>query len=135
MVFRYAYLWAREHDQGKFEARKDRPSLAIAVAISKKRGFTNVLAVAVTHVPPTNPKDAVELSQAVKLSLGLDRERSWIVTTEANSFRWPGPDLRPVPDRKPETVVYGTIQAKLLATVARLYLKNLHRQRARTVPR
>jgi hypothetical protein len=38
----------------------------------------------------------VEVPLRVARHLGLDEERSWIVTTELNVFVWPGPDLRPI---------------------------------------
>jgi hypothetical protein len=50
--------------------------------------------------------DAVEVPTVVKRDLGLDRERSWIVVTEVNSFLWPGPDVRPLGDGGP---FYGAV--------------------------
>jgi hypothetical protein len=61
----------------------------------------------VTHTPPNNPADALEIPLATKERLGLDGERSWVVLSEANDFIWPGPDLRPVPGSDPSTVAYG----------------------------
>jgi hypothetical protein len=61
----------------------------------------------VTHAPPVNSADALEIPFATKERLGLDSERSWVVLNEANDFIWPGPDLRPVPGRDPSTVAYG----------------------------
>ena len=51
----------------------------------------------VTHTPPEVPEKAMEIPKATKARLGLDGERSWIITTDVNRFIWPGPDLRPVP--------------------------------------
>jgi hypothetical protein len=131
-VIRYAYLWADEHRRGREEARKDRPSLVLAVAVRNADGQVEVLVLAVTHSPPVHGKDAVALPLAVKRRLKLDDEAAWIVTTEANAFVWPGPDLRPIPGRS--SVVYGRIPADLLREVARAYLANRNRQQ-RTVPR
>jgi hypothetical protein len=53
----------------------------------------------VTHTAPNRSGDAIEIPANVKMQLGLDRERSWIVVTELNRFIWPGPDLRIVSGR------------------------------------
>jgi hypothetical protein len=108
-VIHYSYLWASEGQRGREEARKDRPVLVLALSVVQRSGATEVLVVAITHSPPANESDAVVLPVAVKSQLGLDVSPSWIVTTEANAFLWPGPDLRPVPRRKPPTVFYGEI--------------------------
>lgn len=50
--------------------------------------------VAVTHSRPDAATDGVEMPAIVKRDLGLDREPSWIMVTEINQFRWPGPDVR-----------------------------------------
>jgi hypothetical protein len=132
-VFQYSYLWAGEHDQGRDEGRKDRPALSIAIAVIDDAGETNVLALAITHSQPVTPDDAIELPQDVKRRLGLDRERSWIVTREANVFRWPGPDVRVIPAR--DTPIYGTIPDTLLYRVAQAYLTNRRNRTARLIHR
>jgi len=50
----------------------------------------------------------------VKRDLGLDREPSWIIATEINRFRWPGPDVRPLKGGSP---LYGAMPDWLLAQV------------------
>ncbi len=50
----------------------------------------------------------------VKRDLGLDRERSWIVTSEINRFHWVGPDVRPLEHGDP---IYGAIPDWLLKPV------------------
>ena len=134
-VIRYAYLWADEHRRGRDEATKERPSLVLALTVRQDNGATQVLVLAITHTKPTNPSDAVPLPPNVKRQLGLDDDASWIVTTEANAFLWPGPDLRPVPDRDPATVFYGQIPDKLLQDVALSYLANRKRQLGEMVSR
>jgi hypothetical protein len=48
-----------------------------------------------THTPPTDPEDALEISTAIKERLGLDRERSCVILSNANAstsslcLRWP----------------------------------------------
>jgi hypothetical protein len=134
-VIRYSYLWADEHARGREEGRKDRPALVLALSITEADGSTEVLVLAVTHTPPATATDAVPFPRDIKRHLGLDDDLSWIVTTEAIAFIWPGPDVRPVPDRTPTTLTYGRIPNGFLRQVARSYLANRDRQRSRLVPR
>ena len=72
------------------------------------RGSTSIVRVLpITHTPPADHRDAIEIPPATKIRLGLDDDRSWIILTEANDFIWPGPDLRAVPGTNPSTVTYG----------------------------
>lgn len=134
-VIRYAYLWADEDRRGQEEGRKDRPVVVLALSVRDVEGAVNVLALAVTHTPPSDPDDAVPFPHDAKRRLGLDAAPAWIVTTEANAFIWPGPDVRPVPGRVPRTVLYGRIADALLRQVARSYLMNRQKQRSRLVSR
>jgi hypothetical protein len=134
-VILYSYLWANENLRGVEEGRKDRPALVLALSVKEADGTTHVLVLAVTHTPPAAPGDAVPFPLDAKLRIGLDDAPSWIVTTEANAFVWPGPDVRPVPGRTPTTMIYGRIPNALLQRVARSYLINRQKQRSRLVPR
>jgi hypothetical protein len=71
------------------------------------RPFVRVLPV--THAPPGDPADALELPAMTKQRLGLDAERSWVVLNEANDFLWPGPDLHFLPGQGPESAVIGRL--------------------------
>jgi hypothetical protein len=115
LVISYAYLWAREHGLGAEEGLKDRPC-AIVAARQFVEGREVVTVVPVTHSPPADPADAVEIPPAVKAHLGLDDMPSWIVVTETNDFLWPGPDLRPVPG-KPGRFHYGMLPPRFFAHV------------------
>jgi hypothetical protein len=130
MVIRYAYLWADEEARGRDEASKDRPTLVLAVAVAAGE----VMVLAITHSPPKKPTDAVPFPGHLKATLGLDNHPAWIVTTEANAFGWPGPDIRPVPNRQPASPIYGKVPDSLLRDVASSYLANRKRQ-LRTVKR
>ena len=134
-VIRYAYLWADELRRGHEEARKDRPALVLTLSVRTSDDQTELLVLAITHSPPAKPTEAVPLPPAVKRRLKLDEDASWIVTTEANAFVWPGPDIRPIPNREPRTIVYGKIPDDLLRAVARSFLVNRRRQQARFVRR
>ncbi|HEX2591697.1 MAG TPA: hypothetical protein VHL34_09395 [Rhizomicrobium sp.] len=93
---------------------------------------SEILVLAVTHSKPFQESDGVELPLEVKRSLGLDRQQSWIVTNEANFFRWPGPDVRPV---RKGTLTYGQIPHALLQEVAASLVENRKQQRLKVIRR
>ncbi len=132
LVIRYAYLWKREFEAGREEGSKDRPC-AIVMAVTDEEG-EQVLVLPVTHTPPYNGADAVEIPRATKQRLGLDGELSWIMITEVNDFIWPGPDLRPVPGGD-GSIVYGVLPPRLFDEVRERFLARVQQGRAARVPR
>ena len=134
LVIRYSYLWKREFDAGREEGTKDRPC-AIVMTVVDEEGDKEVLVLPVTHSPPTDPADAIEIPPATKSRLGLDGERSWIVVTEANEFVWPGPDLRTVPGRDESTIAYGPLPPRFFAYVRDKFLERDRHEKSRRVKR
>lgn len=134
LVLRYAYLWADEHDSGREEGAKDRP-VTIVLSQILRDGKTSVLVLPVTHSPPLDPAQAMEIPQETKRRLGLDADRSWILLTETNLFAWPGPDLRPVPGKTPKTVAYGHLPAGFFRAVRDRLLALHSASGIRQVPR
>ncbi|QUD87605.1 growth inhibitor PemK [Phenylobacterium montanum] len=134
LVIRYAYLWRREHDAGQDEGVKDRPC-AIVVAVDAENDDKTVYVLPITHSPPSDQADAIELPQATKLRLGLDSDRSWIVVSEGNSFIWPGPDLRPRPGQGPESVAFGMLPPALFRIIKQRFLMRVQARRTGIVPR
>ena len=134
LVIRYSYLWVREHREGREEGTKDRPC-AIVLATRTDHGETKVLVVPVTHSPPTDNASALELPQLVKMHLGLDAGRSWVVLSESNVFDWPGPDLRRVGDRDDSSVAYGFLPPKLFTEMRRRFIALETAAKSRRVPR
>jgi hypothetical protein len=123
MVIRYAYLWQSEHDRGLREGLKDRPC-AILLAVTDAIGGKKVVVLPVTHTPPTDPALAIEIPAPTKRRLGLDDARSWIVLSEANRFRWPGPDLRPrTAGGDASTVLYGELPGDFFRAVREGWLR------------
>ena len=108
LVISYSYLWATEHGQGREEGIKNRPC-AIVLARQVVAGRSLVTVLAITHSPPNNADEAIEIPAPVKRMLGLDDKPSWIVLTEVNDFIWPGPDLSHVPNSKPPRFDYGVL--------------------------
>lgn len=134
LVISYSYLWQDENAQGREEGAKNRPC-AIVLARRIAADVTIVSVLPITHTPPKDPEAALELPPGLKAHLGLDEMRSWIVVSELNDFVWPGPDLRPVPGRKPPRFDYGVIppsffrkiQEKLFERLARKQTEIVHR--------
>jgi hypothetical protein len=122
LVIRYAYLWRREYLKGQEEGLKDRPC-AIILARQIVEGETQVIVLPVTHEEPFEPQDAIEIPPETKHRLGLDDDRSWIVLTEANTFDWPGPDLRPkATGAEPTDIAYGFLPQKFFDQVRNKFL-------------
>lgn len=131
-IIRYAYLWKREADAGLEEGRKDRPAV-IVVAQRREGDDIRVIVAPITHTPPNDPNEALEIPSATCRRVGLDTERNWIVVSELNSFIWPGPDLRPLPGQGAGSVIMGLLPAKLSAMLnERLQARIVQRRTAIT---
>ena len=91
--------------------------LALVAALEDGTPIVRVLPV--THTPPSDPADAIEIPAATKRRLGLDDDRSQIVVTESNSFVWPGPDVRPVDS---ENGYHGPLPPALFDQVKRCFV-------------
>jgi hypothetical protein len=132
LVIRYSYLWDDEHRQGREEGVKDRPCAIVAAILSTEDGTTRVLVLPITHTMPTDIHLAVEIPEDVKKRLKLDSERSWVVVSEWNEFRWPGPDLRPATHAR---VSYGFLPPGFFATVRRRFVAAVEAGRGTQVQR
>jgi hypothetical protein len=135
LVIRYAYLWRREALAGQEEGAKDRPC-AVVLAHHDDNGITRVYALPITHSPPGADRDqAIEIPAPVKARLGLDGERSWVVVDEANVFAWPGPDLRFLPGKGPESAVYGFLPPAFFRVVRDRFIAADRDRKSRLVAR
>jgi hypothetical protein len=133
LVIRYRFLWRNEAVAGREEGRKARPS-AIIAAVERSGARTLVTVAPITHAAPLAGENAIEIPPVIKKSLGLDDERSWIVTNQLNTFGWPGPDLEPIAPAS-ETVTYGRLPRSLLIAVLRAVLGHVRGERAGVVKR
>ena len=134
LVIPYAYLWRHEHRKGQEEGRKVRPAVIVLAVQSPKGGAPRVTVAPITHTPPAQDGEAIELPLRVKQALGLDDDRSWIVLDEVNQFAWPGYDLRPVPGST-NRFAYGFIPPKLYDTVIARILALAAARRVTEIPR
>ena len=130
-VIRYAYLWWNEARAGRTDGTKDRPCSIVLTRITDA-GRTVVYVLPVTHTPLLKDEDGVEIPQATKRRLGLDADRSWIITTELNQFTWPGPDIRPTASGD---YIYGYLPEKLLRLVLEQVKKHAGNKRLKNIPR
>lgn len=134
LVIRYSYLWHSESQTGREEGVKDRPC-AVVLAFQDEENRTRVYALPITHSPPAANEDAIEIPAPVKARLKLDSERSWVVVTEANIFAWPGPDLRFLPGRGPESAAYGFLPPGFFRVVRERFLAIQRNRRTALVTR
>lgn len=95
-------------------------------------GETEVYIAPITHSPPEVPEKAVVIPSATKARLGLDSERSWIITTEVNRFIWPGPDIRSVPSG---AMTYGQLPAAMTRDVIQQIKANAQDRSVATMER
>jgi hypothetical protein len=115
LVIRYDYLWRDEAERGRQEGVKERPC-AIVVAMQVGQGkVPHVLLAPITHSPPHDPANAIEIPPGVKAHLGLDSERSWIVTRELNSVAWDDAGIVPAGRLRWD---YGFLPPKLARALA-----------------
>ncbi|MES1202086.1 MAG: hypothetical protein ABUS57_11640 [Pseudomonadota bacterium] len=113
-ILRYAYLWRDEAEAGAEEGAKDRP--AVVVLVSQRHGDQlRVIVAPITHSPPADPRDGLEIPSATCARVGLDSERQWIIAAEVNAFVWPGPDLRPKAGKGAESVLLGYLPPNTFA--------------------
>ena len=134
LVIRYSYLWKREQEQGREEGSKDRPCAIVLTTIDED-GEQDVLVLPVTHTPPLQSADAIEIPPQTKNRLGLDSDKSWIVISEANEFVWPGPDLRSIPGQDASTIAYGMLPPRFFDYVLSRFLERALRDRSLRVKR
>ncbi|MGQ0621160.1 MAG: hypothetical protein ACT4QA_14770 [Panacagrimonas sp.] len=119
LVIRYTYLWKREADQRNTEGQKHRPC-AVVLCVEEIDGEKIATVAPITHTPPSNREQAIELTPSTRRRLGLGDEKNWIMATEANCFYWPGPDLVPTANGQYTcgelpAVVFDALKARILA--------------------
>ncbi len=127
LLIRYSFLWSHEKASGKDVATKDRPA-AIVVATRQESGEVRVIVAPITHEPPVDRQDSIEISASVRGALGLDDHPQWLRLDDLNRLTWPGYDLRPIPG-SPRRYEYGMLPRALFE---RLRERLLIRQRTKS---
>ena len=133
LVISYAYLWHQEAAVGQEEGTKNRP--CVILAAQKTDEVTSVIVLPITH-SPQNVKSAIEIPPETKERLGLDDQRSWIITNDGNKFTWPGYDLRKI-DHGPRAgeYAYGLIPQALFRRMRDQFLEHARAQNFSNVSR
>lgn len=135
LVIRYAYLWRDDDLKGRDEGVKDRPC-AIILARDTRDHEIQVVVLPVTHTPPNDPDDALEIPAETRRRLGLDEQQSWIILTEANEFVWPRPDVRPkTTGGDPTDIAYGPLPKRLFDQMRNRFVGKLKAKAAKGVYR
>ena len=129
LVISYTYLWHNEHEAGRDEGQKDRPSVIVLAVERKADGATVVTVLPITHSAPVDPALAVEIPMPIKQHLGLDDDPSWIIVSEGNEFIWPGYDLRKLPHS--DRYDYGFLPPRFFDQVLKAFVAfyQAHRRR------
>jgi hypothetical protein len=130
-VICYAYLWWNEARVGREDGVKDRPC-GIVLTRQTKQGNTMVYVLPITHTPPLSQEGGIEIPLATKQRLGLDSDRSWIITNELNRFAWPGPDIRPTASGE---YIYGYLPEELMRLVLGQVRWHADKKELKTIPR
>lgn len=123
LIIRYSYKWHNQdnaENDGE-EGLKDRPC-AVVVSQKTEDGTTRVMTVPITHREPVDNPNAVELPLEFKKKIGLDEDRSWIITNEVNEFKWIGPDVRSISGRDNNS--YGFLTPGLLKKLGKALEEN-----------
>jgi hypothetical protein len=134
LVIRYSFLWSHEKDAGAEEASKDRPCAIVVAAPRDQNGDIRTIVAPITHQPPDDPLDSIEIPPATCRTLGLDAGRHWLRLDELNRFAWPGYDLRAIPGR-PGEYVYGMLPPGLFEQLRQGLLSRQQARRMRVQPR
>jgi hypothetical protein len=89
----------------------------------------------IAHAAPKQADAAIQIPSPIKRRLGLDDERSWIVATEINEFKWPGPDLRPQQGGDLSSVAYGYLPPGMFRILQQKILSSIKAGNTTRVPR
>lgn len=132
LVVHFNYLWSREVERGREEARYARPC---AVVLSYRRaddGALIAMLAPITHAAPREGDRAIEIPAPVKAHLGLDDQRSWVMVDEVNETAWPGFDLQPLPDGR---LAYGFLPPRLFGRIKAALIEAVQARRLQRISR
>lgn len=108
LVIRFQFLWRQDYLNGRETGEKARPCVVVVAVKRNDSGHIEVIVAPITHTPPTDPSQSIELSATTCGEAGLDFQRQWVRTDELNQFTWPGFDLETIPGRGRE-IAYAMI--------------------------
>lgn len=90
----------------------------VVLSVSQESYGLNIVVCPLTSQTPDMTASIVEIPHKVKNHLGLvDRDKSYAVTSEVNTFVWPGPDLRPFEKQDRKDVYFGQLPGALFIQI------------------
>jgi hypothetical protein len=132
LVVRYEYLWARRANIAE-TADKDHPACVVATYRVTGSPEDFVVYLPISHTPPAEGEEGIELSDQAKSSAGLDARRQWILVSECNVDAWPF-DVRSLP-RDPRRFHYGSLPQAAFREVRDRFVARYRMKRVRQVQR
>ena len=133
LVISYEYVWRRESLKGSETGMKNRPSCVAMTAIAPD-GSPLAIIFPITHSQPREDQAAIEIPDRIKRQLGLDNQRSWIITSEYNLDTWPSPALREIEPQSGK-FDYGTLPKVFLYRVQQSIFDEYRNQKVSIVDR
>lgn len=98
LIVRYEYLWERRARHSD-TAVKDHPACVVMNYRVEDRPEDFVIYLPISHTPPRDEEEGIELPDAVKARAGLDRGRQWVLISECNIDTW-AQDVRQIPGQQ-----------------------------------
>ena len=132
LVVRYECLWHRRSSTAG-TADKDHPACVVATFRQEGRPEDMVVYLPISHTPPREAEEGIELSPAAKRAAGLDTSRQWILVSECNIDEWPF-DVRQLPAR-PGVFHYGHLPPSTFAIIRDAFVARYRARRVDTVAR
>ena len=127
-VWRYDYLWRRQHARGETAGRKPRPVAVVAVVV-REGDSTDLFLLPITSSPPGLDRLAIEIPEMERRRAALDDKSLWIIFDEYNH------------DVLEDSYVFdpnariGGFGAAFHASLLRLFASSARERQSRRVPR
>lgn len=133
LVVRYEYLWARRAAGLAGTADKDHPACVVLTYRVEGRSEDFVVYLPISHSPPEDGQDGIELPDSVKARAGLDARPQWVLLSECNIDAWPQ-DLRHLP-QQPGRFHYGHLPPSFFRALRDRFVERYKARRVARVPR
>lgn len=132
LVVRYEYLWHRRARTAD-TADKDHPACVVATFRRQGRPENFVLYLPISHTPPSDEEEGIELPDSVKAKAGLDSAPQWVLVSECNIDTWPA-DLRQLP-QQPGRFHYGHLPPSMFKIIRDRFVERYNDRRTKLVNR
>jgi hypothetical protein len=133
LVISYAYLWHHEHQAGREEGQKDRPSVIVLAVEREADGATVVTVLPITHQRAGRSGIGGRDSVAGQTASRARRRLVLDCVAEGNEFLWPGYDLRKLPHG--DRYDYGFLPPRFFNQVLDAFAHCYQTGRSRVTPR